>query len=71
MLQVHPMIKTLGPFEDASDLASIQPVLQHWAEVVEHQESQVQYVNITDRGKLNVFWSVSNFISLRHVMELS
>lgn len=36
------MIKTLGPLEDASDLASIAPVLHHWAEVISKADKQVR-----------------------------
>lgn len=35
------MIKTLGPLEDASDLASIAPVLHHWADVITKADSHV------------------------------
>ena len=35
------MIKTLGPLEDASDMASIAPVLQNWADVISHQDMPV------------------------------
>ena len=35
------MIKTLGPLEDASDLASIAPVLHHWAEVISKADKHV------------------------------
>ncbi|KAA6418570.1 MAG: hypothetical protein FRX49_11515 [Trebouxia sp. A1-2] len=31
---VHPMIKTLGPLEDAPDVDSIAPVLQNWADLM-------------------------------------
>ena len=36
------MIKTLGPLEDASDLASIAPVLHQWSDVVSKAEKQVR-----------------------------
>ena len=39
------MIKTLGPLEDASDLASIAPVLHHWAEVISNGD---QHVSLCD-----------------------
>ena len=36
------MIKTLGPLEDASDLASIAPVLHHLSDVISKAEKQVR-----------------------------
>lgn len=36
------MIKTLGPMEDASDLASIAPVLHHWADVIIKADKHVR-----------------------------
>ena len=41
LLQVHPMIKTLGPLEDAPDLDSIAPVLQSWADLIRHKDNAV------------------------------
>lgn len=41
LLQVHPMIKTLGPLEDAPDLDSIAPVLQNWAELIRNSANPV------------------------------
>ncbi len=41
LLQVHPMIKTLGPLEDAPDLDSIAPVLQNWADLIRHKDNAV------------------------------
>lgn len=41
MLQVHPMIKTLGPLEDAPDLDGIAPVLQNWADLIRHKDNAV------------------------------
>ena len=41
LLQVHPMIKTLGPLEDAPDLDSIAPVLQNWAELIRNKTNPV------------------------------
>ena len=40
-LQVHPMIKTLGPLEDAPDLDSIAPVLRNWADLIRHKDNAV------------------------------
>lgn len=40
------MIKTLGPLEDASDLASIAPVLHHWADVISKADSQVSSASL-------------------------
>ena len=39
-IQVHPMIKELGPFEDEAGMRSIAPVLQQWAVDVK-SDSQV------------------------------
>ena len=35
------MIKALGPMEDASDLASIAPILHHWADIISKADKQV------------------------------
>lgn len=40
-IQVHPMIKELGPFEDEAGMRSIAPVLQQWAVDV-RSDSQVR-----------------------------
>lgn len=47
------MIKTLGPLEDASDIASIAPVLQNWADEISHQDMPVSAPLITHAHETN------------------
>ncbi|KAL0017843.1 hypothetical protein WJX77_008034 [Trebouxia sp. C0004] len=46
---VHPMIKTLGPLEDAPDLDGIAPVLQNWADLIRNKDNTGQSNH--DKGK--------------------
>lgn len=49
------MIKTLGPMEDASDLASIAPVLHHWADVISKTDKHVRSMSLSPQ------WSATPF----------
>ena len=62
IVQVHPMIKTLGPFEDAPALHSIAPVLHQWSQDVQ-ADPQVCCRHTTCLGHITSMLAALHFLS--------